>query len=332
MAEKVEVGAKMARSYEVEPIPPYSLRATFTGTEPAFPSVFDGRCLWRVVRASSGTLVPLRVEQVGPPDDPLLLVEVLPSSPPASEADVEEALRALCRFLCTGDDLSSAYAKMAADQALRPILPYVRGMMPWTAFTPVEGLINAIVFQQISLRVAFSIMERFVKGLGEAIRVRGRILYAFPSLDAIMRAGQDGLRMLGLSRNKASYILGIAEALEEGQLDLEALSRLPVGRAIGELTALRGVGRWTAELFLATGLKRWEVVPADDLGVRRAFSSIYGLEKPSGEAIRALCSRWGRDAWPIAYSMLVWAERRERLLKLVGRGARILRVGGPAGT
>ncbi|HEW89816.1 MAG TPA: hypothetical protein ENG43_00550, partial [Candidatus Bathyarchaeota archaeon] len=69
------MGAK--RIYEIEPKAPYSLKLTFTGTEPAFPSVFDGGRLWRVVRTSSGALVPLGVEQKGPVDEPLLKIEVL---------------------------------------------------------------------------------------------------------------------------------------------------------------------------------------------------------------------------------------------------------------
>ena len=171
---------------------------------------------------------------------------------------------------------------------------------------------DAIVFQQISLKAAFSIIRRFVEGLGQPIRVGGRTLYAFPRPEDIAKAGRERLRKLGLSRNKADYVLSLSRSLISGQLDLEAVGKLPVEGAIEALTALRGVGRWTAELFLATGLKRWEVVPADDLGIRRAFAHIYGLER---ERIRPFVARWGKDAWPIAYYMLVWCERRQRVLK-----------------
>ncbi len=295
--------------YEIEPRAPFSLHLTFMGTEPAFPSVYDGRYLWRVVETADGSLVPLRVEQIGPVEEPRLRVEVLAHGVP----EAEEALKALCRFLCAQDDLTGAYAKMEADPALRPMLGPLRGMMPWTAFGPVEGLMDAIIFQQISLKAAFSIIERFVKGLGTPVRVRNRTLYAFPRLETIASAGPEALRALGLSRNKASYILGVAEALLSG-FDLADLAAKPTEEAIRDLMRLRGVGRWTAEFFLAIGLKRWEVVPADDLGVRRAFSCLYGLEDPRGEQIRSLVARWGRDAWPIAYYMLVWCERKERVV------------------
>lgn len=307
------------RTYELEPRAPFSLHLTFVGTEPAFPSVYDGRYLWRVIRTSGGELVPLRVEQVRPPDEPLLRVELL--APGVPEDATEEALRTLSRFLCVEDDLTSAYARMEADPALRPMLGPMRGMMPWTAFTPVEGLVDAIVFQQISLRAAFSIIRRLVKGLGQPVRVGKHVLYAFPRPEDIAKAGRERLRELGLSRNKADYVLSLSKSLISGQLDLEAMGKLSVEEAVKALTALRGVGRWTAELFLATGLKRWEVVPADDLGIRRAFAHLYGLER---DQIRPFVARWGEDAWPIAYYMLVWCERRERVLGgsglLYGRG------------
>ena len=299
------------RIYELEPRGPYSLRLTFVGTEPAFPSIYDGRSLWRVVRTSSGVLVPLRVEQEGALEEPLLRVSVL--SGRVSNDDVEEALEALSWFLCVEDDLSTAYARMEADPVLSPVLEHLRGMMPWTAFSPLEGIVDAIVFQQISLKVAFSLIRRFVEGLGERLEVGGRILYAFPRLEDILGADRDRLRALGLSKNKASYILGVAEAVERG-LELESLRDKPLSEALKALTALRGVGRWTAELFLATGLKRWEVVPADDLGVRRAFARFYGLENPKGEQVREITSRWGEDAWPIAYYLLVASERMDRVL------------------
>ncbi len=298
------------RTYELEPRAPFSLHLTFVGTEPAFPSVYDGRYLWRVVRTSGGELVPLRVGQIGPREEPLLRVELLAPSVP--EGAAEEALRVLSRFLCAQDDLTSAYARMEADPVLRPMLGPLRGMMPWTAFTPVEGLMDAIVFQQISLRVAFSIIRRLVKGLGQPVRVGERVLYAFPRPEDIAEAGRERLRKLGLSRNKADYLLSLSKTLVSSQLDLEAVGKLPVEEAIKVLTALRGVGRWTAELFLATGLKRWEVVPADDLGIRRAFAHLYGLGR---DQIRPFVARWGGDAWPIAYYMLVWCERRQRVLK-----------------
>jgi len=299
------------KKLEVEPRAPFDLHLTLVGTEPAFPSIYDDQYLWRLVRTSEGSLVAVRARQIGSVDEPLLEID-FPSGP-VSDEEAEEALSAVCRFLCVSDDLSGAYAKMNADPRLRPIGRALRGMMPWTAFKPLEALFDAIIFQQISLKAAFSIIRRFVMGLGEAMKVRGRTLYAFPRPEAIVRAGLERLRALGLSKNKANYVLNLAKSVLEG-FDPSELGNKPAGAILNEVIRLKGIGRWTAELFMATGLKRWEIIPADDLGIRRAFIAIYGLEDPRGDEIRALAARWGRDAWPIAYSMLVWNERRERVL------------------
>jgi len=296
---------------EVEPKSPFDLRLTLVGTEPAFPSIYDGEYLWRLVRTSHGSLVAVRARQVGPVEEPLLEI-AFPSGPVADE-EMEEALSAICRFLCVHDDLSGAHAKMEADPVLRSIGRALKGMRPWTAFSPLEGLLDAIMFQQISLKAAFSIIRRFVMGLGQRVEVGGRVLYAFPRAQDILAAGPERLRALGLSRNKAVYVLNLARAVIGG-FEPAGMADEPLGRALEELMALKGIGRWTAELFLATGLKRWEVVPADDLGIRRAFARFYGLEDPRGDAIRAVASRWGRDAWPIAYAMLVASERMDRVL------------------
>ncbi|OYT52416.1 hypothetical protein B6U66_02015 [Candidatus Bathyarchaeota archaeon ex4484_135] len=292
------------KAYEIEPRGPYSLHLTFTGTEPAFPTVYDGRYLWRVVETGEG-LVPVRVEQIGPREEPLLRVEVF------SSRGSGEALEALCQFLCAHDDLRSAYDRMRTDRALREMLPYVKGMMPWTAFGPLEGLVDAILFQQISLRAAFSIIRRFVEGLGRPVKIGQQVLYAFPSPEDIMRAGPEVLRSLGLSKNKASYVFNLAKAVLEG-FDPGGLGDKPTEEAMEILMSLKGVGRWTAEIFMATGLKRWEVVPADDLGIKRAFRQLYGVEDVN--VIRSITSGWERDAWPIAYYMLVWCERKERVM------------------
>ena len=202
------------RALEVEPRGPFSLKLTLVGTEPAFPSVFDGQALWRLIRTAEGSLVAVRVEQIGPMEEPVLRVSFL--SGPVGDEEAEEALRAVCRFLCIHDDLSSAYAKMEADPVLRPIGRALRGMMPWTAFRPLEGLFDAIMFQQISLKAAFSIIRRFVMGLGQRVEVGGRVLYAFPRVQDILAAGPERLRALGLSRNKAAYVLNLARAVIEG--------------------------------------------------------------------------------------------------------------------
>jgi DNA-3-methyladenine glycosylase II len=93
---------------------------------------------------------------------------------------------------------------------------------------------------------------------------------------------------------KAEYIVGLAKRVVSGELDLEALSGRSNDEVIDAITVVRGLGRWTAEWFLARGLGRGDVCPAGDLGVRRAFAHFYNRGRPVSErAIRRRSSAWG---------------------------------------
>jgi DNA-3-methyladenine glycosylase II len=113
---------------------------------------------------------------------------------------------------------------------------------------------------------------------------------------------------------KAQYVVGLARQVASGALDLDSLARLPNDEVIERLTAVRGFGRWTAEWFLARGLGRPDVCPADDLGVRRAFE--------------ALCFR-GRpcDAARARRHALTWRPYRSLAVHYLLAGARLARVG-----
>jgi DNA-3-methyladenine glycosylase II len=135
---------------------------------------------------------------------------------------------------------------------------------------------------------------RLVRRLGTAVEVDGAPLWAFPEAAVLARAQVRTLRALKFSTRKAEYIRDLARALAGGALDLEALVAAPNEAAIERLTALRGLGRWTAEWFLARYLGRGDVCPAGDLGVSKVFARVYGRGRGLGErAIRRRARAWG---------------------------------------
>ncbi len=104
---------------------------------------------------------------------------------------------------------------------------------------------------------------------------------------------EDRLRSAGLSPQKISYLRDLCERLEKKTLVLEQLSDLPDEEVIRELDAVRGIGRWTAEMFLIFVLARPDVLPADDLGLRKAAQRAYQLaELPTREKFTELSERW----------------------------------------
>jgi len=97
----------------------------------------------------------------------------------------------------------------------------------------------------------------------------------------------------GLSRSKVSFLRSLAEHINDGSLQLEALDELPDEEVIAELVAVKGLGTWTAHMFLMFHLQRPDVLPVGDLGIRRAVMNAYGLEAlPSPEMLEMLAEPW----------------------------------------
>jgi len=135
---------------------------------------------------------------------------------------------------------------------------------------------------------------RLVRRYGNAVRLAGETVWAFPDAAALARSSVRGLRALKFSGRKAEYIRDLARAVVGSGLDLPALTGMPNDAVIERLTRLRGLGRWTADWFLARCLGRGDVCPAGDLAVRKAFDHYYGRGRALSErAIRRRASAWG---------------------------------------
>jgi DNA-3-methyladenine glycosylase II len=143
-------------------------------------------------------------------------------------------------------------------------------------------LIDAIVSQQLSVKAAASIMNRFL-----ALFPEGK-----PEPAAVLGMSEDELRAVGLSRPKVRYLHGIADAIINDEIDLTAIAGYQDEDFIEAITALKGVGRWTAEMLLIFSLGRRDVFSVGDLGLRNAVARAYGVERDDHEAIEAIAERW----------------------------------------
>ena len=145
------------------------------------------------------------------------------------------------------------------------------------------ALLRSIVGQQLSVKAARSIYTR-VTDLFD-----GRT----PAPDELMAVDGDALRAAGLSRAKVVYVRSLAEHVISGELELDRLEELSDQDVAREVTAVKGLGQWTADMFLIFHLGRPDVLPVGDLGVRRAVERLYGLEGlPSAAELEALGERW----------------------------------------
>ena len=128
---------------------------------------------------------------------------------------------------------------------------------------------SAIAHQQLAGRAAAAIWGRVVATVGEPV-----------TPDAVLRAGPSALRAAGLSGAKTASLLDLATRSADGTVRLERIGRLDDEEVIAHLTVVRGIGRWTAQMFLLFHLRRLDVWPTGDLGVRVGFARAHGLDAP----------------------------------------------------
>jgi 3-methyladenine DNA glycosylase/8-oxoguanine DNA glycosylase len=182
-------------------------------------------------------------------------------------------------------DLDAFYAFAQCEPVLAGLVAELRGLRPPIAVEPFESLVTSISAQQVSLRAAFAIRNRLIERFG----IRAEHAYAFPTRERLALAEPEELAALGFSRRKADYVVGLARS----DLDLVELAALPDENVKAQLTALPGIGEWTADWFLARHLGRPEAWPAGDLGVRKAVSRFYGEGRDlSTEEMRTIGERF----------------------------------------
>ena len=162
------------------------------------------------------------------------------------------------------------------------------------------ALVGAIVGQQLSTKAAATIF--------------GRLVALFPDGDlrpsAIGAASDEALRGAGLSGQKVGYLRDLSARIMDGRLQLDELEALPDEHVIERLTAVKGFGRWTAEMFLMFRLHRPDVLPAGDLGIVNAISRLYRLRKrPDAKRILKIGEAW-RPYRSVASGYL-WESLRE---------------------
>ena len=145
------------------------------------------------------------------------------------------------------------------------------------------ALVRSIVGQQLSTKAARSIYERLTA------LFHGRT----PSARELLTADFETVRAVGLSRPKVGYLRDLAARVLAGELELDRLAALSDEEVSAQLTAVKGLGQWTADMFLLFHLGRADVLPVGDLGVRRAAERAYGLPGlPSAAELTALAEPW----------------------------------------
>lgn len=146
---------------------------------------------------------------------------------------------------------------------------------------PFVSLCESIVSQQLSIKAADTIFKRFENLFEKSINPQ-----------ELLQLSNDTIRQIGISYPKISYLKDLAIRVTTGKLDLANLNRLPDEEIIQELIAVRGIGKWTAEMFLMFYLGREDIFSSGDQGLKNALKRWYGLEKATTQEIEKVTDRW----------------------------------------
>ena len=211
------------------------------------------------------------------PDAKQTRMERVPTSPDDQWFDarpVERTWHAASRHLCRVDPALRTVIRQVGPCTLAPRRDYF------------VALCKAIYSQQISTKVAAVLFGRF----------RDQFPNRRPTPTLVLRMldrGPEALRGCGLSRQKAVYLRDLAEHFMDGRIRTRRLSSMSDEKVIEALVNVKGIGRWTAEMFLIFVLNRPDVLPTDDLGLREGVREVYGLpDRPAADDLRQIAEPW----------------------------------------
>jgi len=199
--------------------------------------------------------------------------------------------------------ITEATARKAAEHLVQhdPVLaPIITEVGPCTIRPHKDyyrELVDSIISQQLSVKAAASIFNRFIGLFGEE----------FPAPEQILAKSVEELRTVGLSRAKATYIRDLAQHIIDGKITFDDLDALSNEAVIGKLTDVKGIGEWTAHMFLMFCMGRTDILPHGDLGIRNGIQKIYNLPTLPGKTeIEALASKNHWHPYESIASWYIW--------------------------
>jgi DNA-3-methyladenine glycosylase II len=247
---------------------------------------------YRRLLVIEGRLVLATVTDAGTTAKPLLEVE-LHGDRKADLARPEIAAQ-LRHILCTDLDLKPFYRLVKNDELLGLITPRFLGLKLPSSPTVFESLVMAVLSQQVNLTFAYSIKKELVETFGETQQVNGDLYHAFPSPARFAEQKEEDLLRFRLSRAKAGTLVRLGQAFASGATADQELTTLADDEVVERLTQIKGIGRWSADIALLSGLARIDAFPGGDLGVVKyvAQGLLGKTEKATEAEMREFAERW----------------------------------------
>ncbi|MDE2367092.1 MAG: DNA-3-methyladenine glycosylase 2 family protein, partial [Betaproteobacteria bacterium] len=263
----------MTRTYEIAVVPPFRLDLTVNALRRLPTNTVDLLTPeGEYVRALFATPRPAiyRVTQI---DHGTLSVRI-----DGARSRDDQTLHLVQKVLGTKKDLSGFDKAAGQIPWLSSLVRRMRGLKPPRYPSLWEACVNAVVFQQLSIRAASAITRRLIAALGERVETDSIPvpLSVFPCAERLSEATDDTLRATGLSGSKVATLRRIAEAVVSGALDAEKLEESTSQDGMAALCRIKGIGPWTAALILLRGLSRLDVFPANDTGAASNIALFSG--------------------------------------------------------
>lgn len=219
--------------------------------------------------------------------------------------DEDAVTRKIIHLLALDTDLAQFYAHCSNDQAMSSIVSKVYGARMLRDADVFSSIISSIISQQINLKFAATLKQRLWCMAGEEVVVDGEPWYADPKAEAVAKLNYEDLRQCQYTQRKAEYVVDVARLVACGSLDLTSIAQLEDEEFIEKLCQVRGLGRWTAECVLLFGLGRQDLLPAKDVGLQKAVTTLWRLpERITAGELRQRAEAW--KPWSSWYTYYLW--------------------------
>ena len=234
-----------------------------------------------------------------------LLVELL--NTPVN-AEKESFIREyLSHWLDLAHDLTPFYQMAMNDPILKSFVPQLKGLRLIGVNNLFEALGWAVLGQQVNLGFAYEMKKRLIETYGEKKEIDGRLYHLYPQASQIAKLETGVLRPLQISRQKESYLIGIAKEMAEGKLSKAELKDMTYEGAKERLIQMKGVGAWTADYVLMRCLRFTEALPAMDAGLLNAIKYWLNMDrKPTKEEVYELFEAW--HPWEAYATFYFWGS------------------------
>ncbi len=197
----------------------------------------------------------------------------------------EKSLGQAADYLAKNDPVLAAVIMRAGACTIRPHKNYY------------QELVECIISQQLSIKAAATILKRFKDLFGGG----------FPAPEGILEKSVDDLRSTGLSRGKAAYVRDLAQHVVDGRVKFDHLDALSNDEIVKELTAVKGVGEWTAHMFMMFCMGRLDVLAHGDLGIKNGIQKLYGMDhQPTATEIQELAAAKNWHPYETVACWYVW--------------------------